>query len=190
MKLNSLFFPRFRKSESEVFPDHLQKNLHNLVMFILKYSTHSIKLETSLEICSKSCIAANLNSSISQLHAINLEITHIQQIILSIESKIQELDSLESSLEGSDGSQRLTADLTGKVYQFDKKESLHKQLELYRLLLKNKYVQEKSTRNLYNALRTNRGNSLERHKIVSILKQSSLHEAQFRKILDEYYDLS
>ena len=57
----SFFFFNFRKDLTAVFPTNLRKSLFNLVLFIMKFSSHSTRLRTSLDVCSSQCVQSNLN---------------------------------------------------------------------------------------------------------------------------------
>ncbi|XP_033748582.1 thioredoxin domain-containing protein 11-like [Pecten maximus] len=54
-----LFFPAHRKSESVVFPASIPKTLPNLIKFVLHHSTHDLRLDTAVDICSNSCMNHN-----------------------------------------------------------------------------------------------------------------------------------
>ena len=52
-----------RKDSTAVFPTTVRKSLFNLVLFIMKYSSHSTRLKTSLDVCSNQCVQSNLNAT-------------------------------------------------------------------------------------------------------------------------------
>ncbi|CAH1794398.1 unnamed protein product, partial [Owenia fusiformis] len=53
------FYPARRKADSVSYPEFLPKTLPNLIKFILKYSTKSLKLQTVLGTCTQPCVQHN-----------------------------------------------------------------------------------------------------------------------------------
>lgn len=153
-----------RKNENAVFPEHLKKSLSNLVRFVLRYSSQSVKLQTSLEICSKSCLTSNLEYSIERLRTLAADIRHLKLKLLRVEERLAE--------QASDATSQDTH-LREKI------------AKLLSLVLSHKHFEEKNTRAMYNSLKKSYGNSISRQKVLNILREHSIFQAQFKSFLEQ-----
>lgn len=50
----------FRKADSVKFPESVPLTLPNLVRFILHHATYDLRMDTAVDVCTKSCIEKNL----------------------------------------------------------------------------------------------------------------------------------
>ena len=144
-----------------MFPDHLQKNLPNLVLFVLKHTARSVKLRTSLEICSTSCRHSNLNYSLTALRTLSRDIKKLQLQILNTEQLIVAYDG--------------DPELSFTVLR------LRKKVKILSLLLSRKHFQEKNIRAVHSAFK----HQLSQQKISTVLKNHHVHKMQFKKFLEQ-----
>ncbi|XP_076075013.1 thioredoxin domain-containing protein 11-like [Mytilus galloprovincialis] len=67
-----LFFPAHRKAESVKYPETLPLTLPNLIKFVLHHTTHDLRMDTAVDVCTKSCIEKNLRR-VSEAIVLNIK---------------------------------------------------------------------------------------------------------------------
>ena len=173
-----------RKTESVSFPDHLAKTLPNLLQFILRYATPELRLQTSLSICSRTCIHNNLQSSSQRIQELHIEIHNISKHLSDLNQKLESLQQ---------GGVEEDSDLEHTKPVHKAKVDLIKD-HTYLLLgqLRRRQLQLGSARHLHQALLTSQGLFIDKHKLTGIIKQhEKLHvpltevESQKDNLVDE-----
>lgn len=62
----------FRKAESVKYPETLPLTLPNLIKFVLHHTTHDLRMDTAVDVCTKSCIEKNLRR-VSEAIVLNIK---------------------------------------------------------------------------------------------------------------------
>ena len=56
----------FRKSESMLFPEDVEKTLANLIQFVLYHANQSIQLDVTMSVCSPECMQQNIARTLAR----------------------------------------------------------------------------------------------------------------------------
>lgn len=170
-----------------VFPENLQKTLPNLVVFILRHTTHNLKLETSLNICSKTCVNSNIDASSQRVLRINNEVINLQRRIHSMENHIARVVT-RLALKNQQITDKVDSEVNEEDETAEEKSWWVDLLKRYTHLLKwtrnRKFLQKKNLRLLHSILKSvAHSDRVDEKRLVRILRQYETHQRQLAHTL-------
>ncbi len=159
----------YRKDDSVAFPDNLAKTLPNLIQFVLHYASNSLKLQTGLGICSRSCIKNNLDRTPSTVQFLRHD---IQRLKLRIKKISHSLDILQQRLSTAKDDSQIAS----------KMKAVSQYITVVKGRLKRREIQLNSALRLHSVLFTSHSPFIEKHKLSAIVRRFQEHQGQIKEI--------
>lgn len=172
VRLNHCCRCLYSKSDSVLFPPHQPKTLPNLVRFVLRSSSNSLILDSSLNVCSRDCISTTRNLSAVRMEALFHE---MESTSLEISSALSHRRRLEVEIGelASTGSERLESLENKLKHVLSLERLLGKKLFELRLRLN-------SVQYLHGVLQSYTEPHLDADTLLSIAQHNTMYKSRLK----------
>ena len=69
----------FRKSESMLFPEDVEKSLANLIQFVLYHANQSTQLDVTMSVCSPECVQQNIARTLARRDQLERRVRQLER---------------------------------------------------------------------------------------------------------------
>lgn len=168
------------KANSVLYPLHEPKTLPNLVKFIFRWSSSSLLLDSSLNICARDCVSTNMNMSAIRIEALSHEIDTTSSEISKVSTYREQLEKqLKDFVEAEfDSAEELPEEITSLLDKI-KHAKVHE--ASLRRKLYTAELQLNSAQHLYRILQSSSSEYyLDQNALLSIVRQHMIYKSRLK----------